>query len=427
MARNEIRTDLTVNDQASDKLQDVADLGDRIESDPIEADVRVDTDQATRKIKDLGDTSDQSRSVLANLVGNSAQDLGELGGVAGTAGVALGQLAEYAADGNISLRGLVATAGPMLAIGVAVSFITKHFQEANERAEKLKETNRDIAESLRAGELDEAAGKIVEGYGDLIDQAEKAGVSAGDLTSFLTDQSMTMQELMASSTATGDEYVALAIAAGNAKESFREQSGELATNIALQDQVRGRLGDTSAAADDAARSTEELTAAYDELTGRLSDDAAYLDVQDAFDDVAAAGAEAFAAVAAGEAGAEQATRDHARSVIDLKQQVADYSANVAAIPPEQATEIIAMIDRGEFDAAEAALAQLERNRTAHLTLAIAYPNRPVGYPPNAPWPPVPTGNATTVNVNMPRGSRPADVIRSFESYARRNGGRVAFR
>ena len=69
------------------------------------------------KLDDVRNNADQSRSVLANMVGNAAQDLGELGGVAGTAGVAIGQLAEYAADGNISLEQRSAkVAGPMAGI-----------------------------------------------------------------------------------------------------------------------------------------------------------------------------------------------------------------------------------------------------------------------------------------------------------------------
>lgn len=442
MAREEIRIDITTEDDASRVLEDVAEQADRVDAADPNVEVTADTSSAQADLTDLGakadraaadvakvgDSSDQSRSVLANLVGNSAQDLGELGGVAGTAGVAIGQLAEYATDGNISLRGLVATAGPMLAIGVAVSFITKHMAEAKQEAEELKKLNAELAESLRAGDVEAAAEKMADGYGDLIDQAEAAGVSVQDLTRFLTTQDMTLQELLATGTATGDEMVALALNVTQAKDSFADQSGALATNVARQQEIQEALGGTAGAASDGAAATRDLTAAYDELTGRLSDDAAYLDVQDSFDDVEQAAREAFAAAAAGEGDAEQAARDHQRAVIDLKQQVADYSATVAEIPPQQATEILAMIDRGQFAAAEAALAQLERNRVAHLRLEVAYPNRPVGYPPNAPWPPTgAAASSTVVNVTMPRGMRGRDVAAALEGYSRRNGGRLARR
>lgn len=446
MAREEIRIDLTAEDDASKVIDDVAERADQLDSLDPKVEVTADTgaaesdlaglsakaDRAATDLKKVGDSSDQSRSVLANLVGNSAQDLGELGGVAGTAGVALGQLAEYATDGNISLRGLVATAGPMLAIGVAVSFISKHFAEAKARAEELKKTNQEIAESLRAGDVEQAAQQMVEGYGDLIDQAEAAGVSIEELTRFLTDDAMTLDDLTAASTATGSEMVALAIKAGNAKESFQEQSGELATNISRQEAVQRALGDTGAAADDAADATDRLTAAYETLQGRLSDESSYLTAQDAIDAVNDAMGEAMTATATYGAESEEAqdaNRRLAQQLVDSKGSVLDYAGAVAGLPEEQATEITTLIDQGQFAEAERRLAEIERTRTAHVRLEMIYgQNRPLGYPPGAPWPPsgraAPAMASTTVNVHMPRGTRPADVIATFQSYARRNGGRL---
>ncbi len=72
------------------------------------------------QIDKVRDSGDQSGSVLANMVGNSVQEVGELGGVAGPAGMALGQLAEYATEGNISLAGLATVAGPMACVSAAV-------------------------------------------------------------------------------------------------------------------------------------------------------------------------------------------------------------------------------------------------------------------------------------------------------------------
>jgi hypothetical protein len=72
--------------------------------------------------------SDQSRSVLANLAGNAAQDLGQLGGVVGSLGVGIGQLAEYAVDGNIRLSNLARVAGPMAALSVATLAVTNAMQ-----------------------------------------------------------------------------------------------------------------------------------------------------------------------------------------------------------------------------------------------------------------------------------------------------------
>jgi hypothetical protein len=74
-------------------------------------------------LEGVHDHGDQSRSVLANLAGNAAQDLGELGGVVGSLGVGLGQLAEYAVDGNIKLGDLAGVAGPMLGLTAALALV----------------------------------------------------------------------------------------------------------------------------------------------------------------------------------------------------------------------------------------------------------------------------------------------------------------
>jgi hypothetical protein len=95
----------------------------------------VNMDRTKGELRGVGDElehvrgeSDQSRSVLANLAGNAAQDLGELGGVVGTLGVGVGQLAEYAVDGNIALRSLAGVAGPMAALSVATLAVQNAMQ-----------------------------------------------------------------------------------------------------------------------------------------------------------------------------------------------------------------------------------------------------------------------------------------------------------
>jgi hypothetical protein len=66
------------------------------------------------------------------MAGNTAQDLGQLGGVVGSLGVGIGQLAEYAVDGNIALSNLAKTAGPLAAVAVAGFLIQDAFKNAAE-------------------------------------------------------------------------------------------------------------------------------------------------------------------------------------------------------------------------------------------------------------------------------------------------------
>jgi hypothetical protein len=148
--------------QLQGDLDSIAAKAKEINTTPI----NLDTTGATQSIKNIGDTADQSRSVLANMVGNSAQEIGALTGVAGPAGVALGQLGEYAADGNIKLGNLAAVAGPLVAVGVALQGITKH-------AKGVAET-----EAWDTGQIDDFTAAIREGEDAakaLADRLEAAG------------------------------------------------------------------------------------------------------------------------------------------------------------------------------------------------------------------------------------------------------------
>lgn len=100
----------------------------------------------------LRDSSDQSRSVLANLAGNAAQDLGELGGVVGTLGVGIGQLAEYAVDGNIALSNLAKVAGPMAALSAAVYVVGQAMAAINAEKAFDEAQVKDFFDALRDGQ-----------------------------------------------------------------------------------------------------------------------------------------------------------------------------------------------------------------------------------------------------------------------------------
>ena len=103
-------------------------------------------DDVDSRVRKMGDTSDNSRSVMANLAGNAAQDnFTALGGAAGSAGVAIGQLAEYASEGNISLTGLAAVAGPMLLLAGATQLVTSRM----ERVAKIDAWKKEQVESYK--------------------------------------------------------------------------------------------------------------------------------------------------------------------------------------------------------------------------------------------------------------------------------------
>jgi hypothetical protein len=133
------------------------------------------------------------------------------------------------------------------------------------------------------------------------------------------------------------------------------------------DAAAGFLEGVSREADIAAREAGQLTRAWDELTGELSDRSAFLDVEDGWDGIKSAAEEAYIAAVNGASNAEGAARDHERAIIDQKQRVIDYGREVLNLPPEQLTNVLALIDRGKLAEAETALANLARPRNATIT------------------------------------------------------------
>ena len=148
----------------------------------------------------LRDSSDQSRSVLANLAGNAAQDLGELGGVVGSLGVGIGQMAEYAVDGNIALANLAKVAGPMAGLSAAL-LLVQHVmggiakQKAFDKAqvEDYTEVIRELGEGAdavlqhleEASKVEFAADSGLLGFGttikDITGLLDQYGITAGEV------------------------------------------------------------------------------------------------------------------------------------------------------------------------------------------------------------------------------------------------------
>lgn len=159
----------------------------RMSSDQL-ADALRDRDAALRQsagevgdgFKRVADEADNSRSVMANMVGNSAQDLGEMAGITGTLGMSLGQVAEYAAEGSISLSGLAKMAGPMLGLGLAMGIANKIMGDQQRKAEELRretEALETARQALADGEQRRAAQSLLNEFEAEIDAAERYGLT----------------------------------------------------------------------------------------------------------------------------------------------------------------------------------------------------------------------------------------------------------
>lgn len=168
--------------------------------------VAVDTTPAAEGLHRVGDEADKSRSVMANMVGNTTQDLSQLGGVAGTAGLALGQFGEYAAEGDISLKGLASTAGPMAGLAVVSMAISKAMQFFSDKAKQAQEDTDAWAAAMAAG-------------GDAATSMAADLSKAGKILADTSDDHVTFGEAVHRSTSLLTEF------AGPAREAFNLLTG----------------------------------------------------------------------------------------------------------------------------------------------------------------------------------------------------------
>lgn len=212
MARNEqVRIDLEARDNASDKIEDVADAAERLERLDPEVEVGADTAKAEQAIdalatdarelsrvdaeivarakvddaraelkqlqREMAETADtarrelgqidvtpaadglgrvadeggRARSAMANMGGNVASELGAIGGAGGIAAQGLGELAEAAAEGELSMGALAKVAGPMAALAVGVELVNRQMERQRERARAAKEQIRSFTDAIRDG------------------------------------------------------------------------------------------------------------------------------------------------------------------------------------------------------------------------------------------------------------------------------------
>jgi len=337
--------------------------------------IQTEAETAGRKIDGMRDSADQSRSVLANMVGNSAQDLGALGGFAGTAGVAIGQLAEYATEGNINMSGLAKVAGPMAGVGVAVigiSWAMGKLKQESEDAKKEAELMLGVQEQIRDGKFDDAGVKLAEAYAGIVEELKNMGVPQDEVMKFIlgTSKEMpTFNRLLEENKVAFDEggegltdfggkLDGLGGKVYDARKAFKDQADQLSkTDAATVDFTEALIG--------AARETgntelaiQDLEAAYLQLTGELTAEAAWLSLNEnmrRFREDMASG--------------ELSTLEQRQALVDVKLGLVDYLEELEHVPDSKQTEILALIDQGKVAEAEAQLNTLARARGVTVTIA----------------------------------------------------------
>lgn len=177
------------------------------------------------------------------------------------------------------------------------------------------------------GKVMSLVGDVAGGLGTMIDNVVGGGKPVGDLTDLI-----------------GDHVIAQA----EQRDAIRESNAEFDDGAAKVEYYASRV---EAATD----KTLAMVDAARELQGELDDTKSWIDAQKAVDDYAAK-------IAAG----NLSLLDKQALLVEVKQKLLDYATSLEDVPPEKQTEIIALIDQGKIEEAEAALANLTRARIAPI-------------------------------------------------------------
>lgn len=272
-------------------------------------------------------SGDQSRSVLANMVGNSAQDIGALSGVAGTAGVAIGQLAEYAADGNIQLANMGKLGAGVAGIGIALWAVEKSAKQSAANIKALAEEVGNLSTVTDA--------QVVDAFVQSLSLGFVEGQSFQDVITQMAEENLPglkrALDLGIESGRLNAETQAMMA------EAIYEAERAAAQGAATADRYGAAM--STAAAD--LRALVDATGDVEKL----------VHVWDAHAD---------------------GTRQTGQAVSILRGQLAEYRGDLEGIPDEEFTRIETALDRGDIATAEELLRNLTRTRTVDVKVRIAF-------------------------------------------------------
>jgi hypothetical protein len=351
---------------------------------PIDAPGAVDTaaqldnvDQAARRAGSGARVGTQAVSDLTGPLGDASSNASEMG----QAVEGLGQFVEAAA-GKMGLSE-EAAAGLSAGLGVAAiavaagaalwSLWKEKSEEARRAAEKMADVQRDLAD----GKFAEAASKLVEQYGDLFESANTAGIGSATLTRALLGNKTAADDVATALQSDRGEFIGVAtqaeVLAGkidDAGSAFRSAGEKIDVTKNRTDEIERVLRDAGGAADDTATSVGNLKDKFDQLNGSIDVKQTALDVADAFDAVVQKAREAATAAETGGADTVTANRASERSVLDLKQKVIDYAEQVGNLPADKVTNILTLLDQGDLERAQAAIADLTKTATKIINVQV---------------------------------------------------------
>lgn len=241
-----------------------------------------------------------------------------------------GALAPVVADLAPKLGEIIDEAGPLAeALG---STLAEGLEIALPLLEAVVEIANPLAETLGAvvGAIEDMGGAMLGGVAQSKDY-QVALAAAKETQKDLADKA---------------EYYKSRVTA--AKEATKDAGDAFDDAGAKAEYYRSRV---EAATDE----TEALRQKYRELQGELSDEESWLAAQDAVDSYKEKVSDANATI-----------REKQQALIEVKQKLLEYTASLEGVKPEVETQIVALIDQGKIDEAEAKLAQLSRPRNAPI-------------------------------------------------------------
>lgn len=199
---------------------------------------------------------------------------------------------------------------------------------------------------------------VVDKFGDLVEILGDVGFAAQQETDahgnsvvmlkYLEDE---VGNLVSAETLLEESHRAVANATKHARAEH-EDAAKAADDLAKSE--RGLSGDTrkaKEAMEGAATATGAMERAYSQLTGKLDDREAWLNLLDDVD-----------AYIAKQADASLTDREREQSTIAMKQSMVEYTATLTEIPVEKRTAVLALIDQNKLYEAQVLLDELTKAR-----------------------------------------------------------------
>lgn len=337
---------------------------------------RMSTGSIGDGFKKVAVEADKSRSVMANFVGNAAQEIPGLSGAFGPLNMAIGQFAEYAAEGDINLKGMAATAGPMLGVGAAVWYINnqldlmrkkeafrsdrvKAYEDVIRKAGSAAKNMTDHLVELGKVETQttmNAGNPFADSTRDITDELLRAGLTVEDYSRLVVGGqekikawTQTMRDGGADMALIGDVTMALL----QDTKDYDEALGNVARSQKFFGTGIETLGEKAERAAGKHRTLaeqiERVGRGWEELNKKLSNEQGYLDGLDALDGLTDTWLQLVADVQSGAKTGEEAQRDWRQAILDTEGVLDGAVQQMANFPASIGTQINLWMDEGQWD------------------------------------------------------------------------------